>query len=671
MLRHKHNTSIEGAIQGKIRKRGCSSSTSSSSSSSVIQNYRFKRALLVGKRGSRGGSNTTPVPTWRIDNSSRSNYRIVTPNSNKQVSARKLVATLWQMNEVPSPRMKEILDCKKESRSSTRDRGGNRVYSVLSDPSHSPVSDRLDRSRNGSNHRRNSITSQKLKLTDYINGDFDSGSNANHMEIRPRSRGMTPMGFAVGVHNHKMTCLKDVCDGLTNSKELLKVLNRFWGVEEHQSASMSIISALRAEIDSAHVQVNHLVRENPSSDRSKEMECLLKRFAQEKSAWKCNEQEKIEMALRPIKGDLEGERKLRRRTESLNKSLGRELAEIKSALSKVTKELETEKRAREIMEQICDELARGIGEEKAKVEALKRESAMVREEVEKERDMLHLADTLREERVQMKLCEANYQFEEKNAAVDKLKLELEAFVQTKKSKGNKSRPGKCGSKGDVAIHLSRPNVFDEIQRGGDVVDDEESNDGDLDSGEEEGSSDSDLHSIELNIEDANNSGYVWNFGDGAAQEDQKRLSVDKEIKGRKSTSNKVTKRNFSIGRRDSDGIGWDFSTENFSNWGKISEHDKQVNGQEHFEVGTQKHKSGKGPRDNMMSRSKSALSQDFASTPKEWGQQHRPSRDLGNAYCDSPNPNIAWEASLKERLAEIIGESRIQETEDSKKLSVS
>ncbi|KAI3987440.1 hypothetical protein MKX01_042444 [Papaver californicum] len=661
MLRHnKHNASIEGLIQGKIRKRGCSSSTSSSSS--VIQNYRFKRALLVGKRGR--GSNSTPVPTWRIDNNSRSSNRILTPNSNRQVSARKLVATLWQMNEVPSPRMKEIL----ESRSSTRDRGGNRVHSVLSDPSHSPVSDRLDRSRNGSHRRRNSITSQKLKLTDYINGGFDSGSNANHMEIRPRSRGMTPTGSAVGVHNHK-TRLKDVCDGLTNSKELLKVLNRFWGVEEHQSASMSIISALRAEIERAHVQVNNLVRENPSSDRSKEMECLLKRFAQEKAAWKCNEQEKIEMALRPIKGDLEGERKLRRRTESLNKSLGRELAETKSALSKATKELETEKRAREIMEQICDELARGIGEDKAKVEALKRESAMVREEVEKEREMLHLADTLREERVQMKLCEAKYQFEEKNAAVDKLKLELEAFLKTKKSKGNKNRSGKCGSRGDIAIHLSKPNVFDEVQRG-EVVD-EESNDGDLDSGEEEGSSDSDLHSIELNIEDANNTGYMWNFGDGAAQEDPKRLSVDKETKGRKSTSNKVTKRNFSIGRRDSDGIGWDFSTENFSNWGKISEHDKQMNGQEHFEIGTQKHKSGKGPRDNMISRSKSALPQEFASTTKEW-VQHRPSRDIGNAYnCDSPNPNTAWETSLKERLAEIIGDSRVQETEDSKKLSVS
>ncbi|MCL7049879.1 hypothetical protein MKW94_029566 [Papaver nudicaule] len=669
MLRHKHNRSIEGLIQGKIRKRGCSSSTSSSSS--VIQNYRFKRALLVGKRGRGGGSNSTPVPTWRIDNnSSRSNNRIVTPNSNKQVSARKLVATLWQMNEVPSPRMKEILDYKKESRSSTRDRGGgSRVYSVLSDPSHSPVSDRLDRSRNGSHRRRNSITSQKLKLTDYINGGLDSGGNANLMEIRPRSRGMTPTGSLVGVHNHK-TRLKDVCDGLTNSKELLKVLNRFWGVEEHQSASMSIISALRAEIERAHVQVNHLVRENPSSDRSKEMECLLKRFAQEKAAWKCNEQEKIEMALKPIKGDLEGERKLRRRTESLNKSLGRELAETKSALSKATKELETEKRAREIMEQICDELARGIGEDKAKVEALKRESAMVREEVEKEREMLHLADTLREERVQMKLCEAKYQFEEKNAAVDKLKFELETFLKTKKSRGNKNRSGKCVSKGDVAIRLSKPSVFDQVQgRGGEVVD-EECNDGDLDSGEEEGSSDSDLHSIELNIEDANNAGYVWNFGDGAAKEDPKRLSVDKETKGRKSTSSKIPKRNFSIGRRDSDGIGWDFSTEDFSNWGKISELEKQINGQEHFEAGTQKHKSVKGPRDNMMSRSKSALPQDFASATKEWGQ-HWPSRDTGNTYCDSPNSNVAWESSLKERLAEIIGESRVQESEDSKKLSVS
>ncbi|CAL5387137.1 unnamed protein product [Camellia sinensis] len=53
------NRLVEGLIPGscKIRKRGC---FSSSSSSSVLQNYRFKRAILVGKP--RGSRSSTPSP---------------------------------------------------------------------------------------------------------------------------------------------------------------------------------------------------------------------------------------------------------------------------------------------------------------------------------------------------------------------------------------------------------------------------------------------------------------------------------------------------------------------------------------------------------------------------------------------------------------------------------
>ncbi|KAL6969943.1 hypothetical protein U1Q18_029654 [Sarracenia purpurea var. burkii] len=59
------NTKVKPGRRGipgscKIRKRGCSPS---SSTSSVLQNYRFKRAILVGKAwGSRSRSNTS-IPT--------------------------------------------------------------------------------------------------------------------------------------------------------------------------------------------------------------------------------------------------------------------------------------------------------------------------------------------------------------------------------------------------------------------------------------------------------------------------------------------------------------------------------------------------------------------------------------------------------------------------------
>ncbi|KAJ4971179.1 hypothetical protein NE237_004278 [Protea cynaroides] len=149
----------------------------------------------------------------------------------------------------------------------------------------------------------------------------------------------------------------------------LEVLNRIWGLEEQHSSSMSLVSALPVEIDCARMQVEQLIQKQ----------------------W-----------------DLDIERKFKRQAESLNKKLGKELAETKASLSKVIKEFESERRVREVMEEACEALARNIGEGKAEVEELKRESTMVQEEVEKGREMLQLADVLREERVQMKLSEAKF-----------------------------------------------------------------------------------------------------------------------------------------------------------------------------------------------------------------------------------------------------------------------
>ena len=158
------NIDMENLFPGKIRKRGCSSSASSSSS--IIQNYRFKRAILVGSK--RGGS-STPVPTWKLMLRSPSTASILRATESPKyagsqsgskvkgqgqgqgqqqqpISARKLAATLWEMNEIPSPRRKEGNE-ERRRRKEGRERGAARsVYSGslpphLSDPSHSPVSE--------------------------------------------------------------------------------------------------------------------------------------------------------------------------------------------------------------------------------------------------------------------------------------------------------------------------------------------------------------------------------------------------------------------------------------------------------------------------------------------------------------------------------------------------
>lgn len=134
----------------KIRKRGCSSS----SSSSLVRKYRFKRAILVGKRG----GSSTQVPTWKTSARSPSlameNDEFPKRPTSKggvvggkgkdllSVSARKLAATLWEINEVPSLPVKKgseaLKDQKKELSSRQR---APKLSRHMSDPCRSPISE--------------------------------------------------------------------------------------------------------------------------------------------------------------------------------------------------------------------------------------------------------------------------------------------------------------------------------------------------------------------------------------------------------------------------------------------------------------------------------------------------------------------------------------------------
>ncbi|KAG2315528.1 hypothetical protein Bca52824_018650 [Brassica carinata] len=231
----------------------------------------------------------------------------------------------------------------------------------------------MDRSGTRIRQRRESSNAQKLRLGDYNVGARDHISNGSFMDNETRSRAETPMGVK--------TRLKECSNALTTSKELLKIINRMWGQVDRSSSSMSLVSALHSELERARLQVNQLIHEHKPENSNNITYLLMKRFAEEKAAWECNEQEVVEAAIESVAGEIEAERKMKRRLESLNKKLGKELADTKAALMKAVKEVENEKR----------------------------ECFKVKEEVEKERQMLRLADALREERVQMKLSEAKHQ----------------------------------------------------------------------------------------------------------------------------------------------------------------------------------------------------------------------------------------------------------------------
>ncbi|XVE58164.1 hypothetical protein DITRI_Ditri04bG0148400 [Diplodiscus trichospermus] len=101
-----------------------------------------------------------------------------------------------------------------------------------------------------------------------------------------------------------------------------------------------------------------------------------------------------------LKAELEFERKARKKAESLNKKLAKEIA--------------GERRGRGALERVCEELAREIPLYKAEIDRMKRE-------IEEERKMLRMAEVLREERVQMKLAEAKILFEEKLLELEETK----------------------------------------------------------------------------------------------------------------------------------------------------------------------------------------------------------------------------------------------------------
>ncbi|KAK1320026.1 hypothetical protein QJS10_CPB04g00050 [Acorus calamus] len=490
----RHNRSVSGLLGEpcKVRKRGCSST---SSSSSVLQNYKLKRAILVGRKG----GSSTPVPVWKMSVSSPPpaaatelkldcslNHMLLKPNKAKHapvVSARKLAATLWEMNEAVSPCMEESVRGRRGKRSSKAIHL-NPLPRRLSDPSHSPAS--KDRSGSGTLRRRMQVFSerQRLKSKDNRSRGLDSLSNGRFMETMMRYQEVTPTGSLLGTKSRRH--LKDL-DGLVTSKELRKILNRIWGLEEQPLSSASIVSSLRTELEQSRVQVNQLIDEQKSYQN--EISYLMRRFTEEKAAWRANEEDKFRIAVQSVMEELEVEKKLRRKAERVNKKLGLELSEAKASFLKANEELKSERRSREMIERVCDDLVRGMGEEKAEVDEMKRESAKAREEMEKEREMLQLADVWREERIQMKLLEAKFQFEEKNAAVDQLRNELEVFLQS-------NRSGEIGPKA------------------GQRDDDEEENDDDDDSDE------TDLQSIELSMD--NNKRYNWSYTNRASSEEEKK-----------------------------------------------------------------------------------------------------------------------------------------------------
>ncbi|XP_065043579.1 uncharacterized protein LOC135676387 [Musa acuminata AAA Group] len=530
----RHNSGGNKFLHGhcNIRKRVCSSPSSASFAS---KNHRIKREIFVPKKG----PSTTPVPCWRLralsphsaagfsEASRHQKIQDVVKDTRASVSARKLGNALWELNNTASPRIpKDLQERRLMTEINTRDRTSGssmagRLLHRLSDSAHNPISELCNRSRTSGHRRMLPLVHHKFHCRDKIHAAVDSQSKGSLMENEACFQGRAPRSSLVGSKN----CLKDLQNGLVTSKELVKILIRFGGIGKQQTSAISLATALYCELDQALVQVVQLIQAK-NSDHG-ENSHLVRQFVEEKEAWNGKKQEGIRVAVQSMIEEVKNEKKLRRKAERMNEKLIMEMAQMKASLANAGKELESERRTREMIEQVCSEMLRGIGDNKTEVEEMKRESAKIREELQKEREMLQLADEWREERVQMKLSEAKHQFEEKNAAVDQLRFELEAFLAAtgREDLVNAQRDAADSLDSDCQrrmVHPSRSNMatYPTMDRrvAGEEEDQEESDGTD--------SEDSDLHMLELNVNN-NNNGYSWRYA-SAATGDESKLASTKE-----------------------------------------------------------------------------------------------------------------------------------------------
>ncbi|XP_022985766.1 uncharacterized protein LOC111483719 isoform X1 [Cucurbita maxima] len=196
-----------------------------------------------------------------------------------------------------------------------------------------------------------------------------------------------------------------------------------------QQGAASGLSALEAELEQAHLQIEELQAERNAS--KKKLEYFLRKVSEEKALWRSREHEKVRAFIDDIKAELNREKKTRQRVEMINSKLVNELSDAKLFAKQFMQDYEKERKERSLVEEVCDELAKEIGDDKARIEALKRDSMKFREEVDEERRMLQMAEVWREERVQMKLVDAKVALEEKYSQMRNLVADLEDFLRSK------------------------------------------------------------------------------------------------------------------------------------------------------------------------------------------------------------------------------------------------
>lgn len=178
--------------------------------------------------------------------------------------------------------------------------------------------------------------------------------------------------------------------------------------KNEQTCGLSAVLALKHELEQAQARIREL-EETRSCHLNKRLEHVPRK------------------TIADIKAKLAFERRARKRMERANLRLVDELIGAKSSAKWLMRCCETERKNREHIEDLCKEQAMKIKE----AEALSWKLMKLRMEAEEEREMLQVAEALREQQVYMKLLDARLVLDEKYSDLSLLVTNLERFLRLK------------------------------------------------------------------------------------------------------------------------------------------------------------------------------------------------------------------------------------------------
>ncbi|GMJ06229.1 hypothetical protein like AT5G41620 [Hibiscus trionum] len=295
-------------------------------------------------------------------------------------------------------------------------------------------------------------------------------SYGSSMEVAPYNPAVTPSS-SVSFRGR----IGDSHYNLKTSTELLKVLNHIWSLEEQHASNISLIKALKKELDHARVRIKDLLRDQQACRR--EIDDLMKQIAEDKLVRKSKEQDRVHAAVQSARDELEDERKLRKRSENLHRKLAREVSESKASLSNALKDLERERKSRKLLEDLCDEFAKGIKSYEQEVHTLRQKSDedwIGVADHDHDRLILHISESWLDEREQIKLEEAQSGFPEQNSIVDRKGFEIQTFLQAKHTGTSISKRTDYLSQKDRRKSLESVPLNEAANAGKDVCDEEHS-----------------------------------------------------------------------------------------------------------------------------------------------------------------------------------------------------